>query len=75
MSLPANISFGYGVFDGATMLNALPVKTTPHSQVCDFVVFAQNGASSVLTGIRHKTSGDTVYWACVPDAGVSTPTS
>lgn len=75
MSLPANISFGYGVFDGATMLNALPVKCTPHSQVADFVVFSQDGSMSTVTGVRHKTSGDTTYWACVPDAGTSTPTS
>lgn len=74
-SLPSNIMFSYAYFDGTDTLNAIPVKTTAHSQSCDFVVFNKDGTSSVKTGVHHQSSGDDRYWVIAGAAGTMTPTS
>lgn len=63
--LPSQLQMIYGYWDGTNALHALPVKMTPNSQVADFVVFAQDGTSSLKSNVRHQSSGDTNYWYSV----------
>lgn len=61
-TLPQSISMLYSYWDGTNLLNALPIKLTPNSQVADFVVWDQSGVESVKTNVRHQSSGDLNYW-------------
>ncbi len=64
----------YGYWDGTNTLTAIPVKTTANSQAADWVVFAQDGTSSLKTNVRHQSSGDANYWVAeVTTATVAPP--